>query len=137
MSTILPINVEDLLYCRGVESERVEFKASWNAATTGPQVLRTVCAFANDFHNLNGGYVVIGVGERDGHACLPPVGMSPAALAAAQRWIRGNCSRLDPPYAPILSPERVGDRHVLAVWAPASDMRPHRAPDAQGGPSRF
>lgn len=137
MSTILPINVEDLLYCRGVESERVEFKASWNAATTGPQVLRTVCAFANDFHNLNGGYVVIGVGERDGHASLPPVGMSPAALAAAQRWIRGNCSRLDPPYAPILSPERIGDRHVLAVWAPASDMRPHRAPDAQGGPSRF
>ena len=34
--SILPVNVDDLLRCRGVESERVEFKASWEPATTGP-----------------------------------------------------------------------------------------------------
>ena len=55
MSTILPINLDDLLYCRGVASERVEFKGSWNVDHTGPQVVRTICAFANDYHNLNGG----------------------------------------------------------------------------------
>ena len=38
--SILPVNVDDLLRCRGVESERVEFKASWDPATTGPPVLR-------------------------------------------------------------------------------------------------
>ena len=48
MSTILPINLDDLLRCRGVESERVEFKASWNPERTGPQALRTICAFANE-----------------------------------------------------------------------------------------
>ena len=126
--SILPVNVDDLLRCRGVESERVEFKASWDPARTGPQVLRTICAFANDYHNLNGGYVVVGVAERDGSAALPPAGLSPGQADAAQRWIRGNCNRLDPPYAPILSPELVDDRLVLVVWAPASDMRPHRAP---------
>ena len=63
MSAILPINLDDLLHCRGVESERVEFKASWDPETTGLQVLRTICAFANDYHNLNGGYMVIGVAE--------------------------------------------------------------------------
>ena len=47
----LPINLDDLLYCRGVESERVEFKASWDPDRTGPQVLRTICAFANDQQN--------------------------------------------------------------------------------------
>ena len=46
--SILPVNVRDLLYCQGVESERVEFKAPWDARTTGPQVLRTICAFANE-----------------------------------------------------------------------------------------
>ena len=126
--SILPVNVRDLLYCRGVESERVEFKASWDPATTGPQVLRTICAFANDYHNLNGGYVVIGVAERDGRGALPPHGLSAEDVEAAQKWIRGNCNRLDPPYAPILSPELVDDRLVLVVWAPASDTRPHRAP---------
>ena len=98
MSAILPINLESLLACRGVESERVEFKASWDARTTGPQVLRTICAFANDYHNLNGGYVVIGVGERDGRAALPPAGLTPVEIESAQKWLRGQCNRLDPSY---------------------------------------
>ena len=136
MSTILPINLDDLLHCRGVESERVEFKASWDDRTTGPQVLRTICAFANDYHNLNGGYVVIGVEERDGRAALPPSGLSAEEVEAAQKWIRGNCNRLDPPYPPILSPETVDGRLVLVIWAPASEMRPHRAP-APDGPGRY
>ena len=137
MSRILPINLDALLHCRGVESERVEFKASWDPDTTGVQVLRTICAFANDYHNLNGGYVVIGVGERDGRAALPPAGLSAEAVEAAQQWIRGNCNRLDPHYPPILSPETVDERLLLVVWAPASEMRPHRAPGEDGGPGRY
>ena len=137
MSAILPINLDDLLHCRGVESERVEFKASWDQHRTGPQVLRTICAFANDYHNLNGGYIVIGVGERDGRAVLPPSGLKAVDVEAAQRWIRGHCNRLDPTYPPILSPETVDDRLVLVVWAPASEMRPHRAPAEGDGPRRF
>ncbi len=113
MSTTLTINLDDLLYCRGVESERVEFKESWNAQNTGPQVLRTICAFANDYHNLNGGYVVIGVGEREGRAELPPAGLSADNLDAAQKWLRGKCGALDPPYFPVLSPETV-DRLIPA-----------------------
>lgn len=131
MSLILPVDIDGLLRHRGVESERVEFKASWDPKTTGPQALKTICAFANDYHNLNGGYVVIGVAERDGRAALPPAGLSPADAAAAQKWIREQCNRIDPPYRPICSPETVESQHILVVWAPASDMRPHRAP---GGP---
>ena len=137
MSSILPINLEDLLYCRGVESERVEFKASWHAKTTGNQVLRTICAFANDFHNLNGGYIVLGVGERDGRADLPPAGLASGELEKAQKWIRGNCKRLDPTYQPVLSPEVVSGRTVLVIWAPASDIRPHRAPSGDKKTSRY
>ncbi len=132
MSLILPIDLEALLRGRSVESERVEFEASWNRDPVGPQVLRTICAFANDYHNLNGGYLVIGVEERDGRAVLPPVGCSAADVEAAQKWIRGQCNRLDPPYPPILSPETVAGRLILVVWAPASEMRPHRAPADRG-----
>ena len=137
MSTILPINLDDLLYCRGVESERVEFKGAWDPDRTGPQVLRTICAFANDYHNLNGGYVVIGAGEAEGRAALPPAGLTAAEVEAAQLWIRGQCNRLDPVFQPVLSPEWVGQRLLLMVWAPASETRPHRAPDAGGGPGRY
>ena len=137
MSTILPINLDNLLYGRGVESERVEFKASWDPKTTGPQVLRTICAFANDYHNLNGGYLVVGVEERDGRAVLPPSGLRADEVEQAQKWIRGNCNRLDPRYQPVLSPETVAGRSILVVWAPASDVKPHRAPDADAGPGRY
>ncbi len=115
----------------------MEFKASWNPETTGPQVLRTICAFANDLHNLNGGYIVIGVGEEGGHAILPPSGLLPQKVEAAQKWIRGNCQRLDPPYSPILAPETFDDRLVLVVRVPASDMRPHRGPSADHKRGRY
>lgn len=49
----LPVNIEDVLHARTVESERVEFKQGWNPEA----VLHTICAFANDFHNLGGGYI--------------------------------------------------------------------------------
>ncbi len=137
MSTILFINLDNLLHRRGVESERVEFKEAWHPETTGVQVLRTICAFANDYHNLNGGYVVIGVGEDCGRARLPPTGLSAADVEAAQQWIRGHCNQIDPPYQPILSPERVGLRQILVVWAPASETRPHRAPESLRGRRRY
>lgn len=137
MSQILPVNIQVLLEGSSVESQRIEFKASWDPNTVGPQVLKTICAFANDYHNLNGGYVVIGVEETDGHAVLPPCGITPTEPEDIQRWIRGQCNRLDPPYQPIMSPEIVGSRHVLVVWAPASDMRPHRGPDGNTGQRKY
>ncbi len=137
MSDLLPVNVGDLLYCRGVESARVEFEAGWDQATTGLQVLKTICAFANDLHNLNGGYVVIGVGERWGRAALPPRGLSASETAAAQKWIRGNCNRIDPVYQPVMSPAVVDGRTILVLWVPASETKPHQAPDGGGGPAKF
>lgn len=132
MSAILPINVDNLVHLRTVESERIEFKGAWDTERTGPQVIRTICAFANDYHNLNGGYVVIGVDEAGGRSVLPPRGLSPSNVDEAQRWIRGQCNRLDPAYQPVLSPERADGKLILLVWAPASEARPHRAPGRDG-----
>jgi ATP-dependent DNA helicase RecG len=56
----LPINIEDVLHGQTVEWERLEFKQGWNPEA----VLHTMCAFANDFHNLGGGYIFIGVAEN-------------------------------------------------------------------------
>lgn len=42
----LPINIDDLINCRTVESERIEFKEGWNLE----EVIRPLCAFANDIY---------------------------------------------------------------------------------------
>lgn len=137
MSRILPINVESLLKGGGVESERIEFYASWNPRSSGKQILRTICAFANDYHNLNGGYIVIGVEEVDGQEKLTPSGLEPNMIANARRWIRRNCKRLDPTYEPLMSPEEFEGSHILVVWAPASDVRPHSTADDDANNRRY
>jgi ATP-dependent DNA helicase RecG len=67
----LPINLNDLLYQRTVEGERIEYKEGWNP----DPIIRTLCAFANDFENLGGGYLIIGLQEEEGKPALPPVGV--------------------------------------------------------------
>ena len=67
----LPINIDDVLHGQTVEWERLEFKQGWNPEA----ILHTMCAFANDFHNLGGGYILIGVAENQGQPILPPAGL--------------------------------------------------------------
>ena len=62
MSQVIPIDIPSLL-SREVEGVRLELKATWETKVTAQQVLKTLCAFANDLQNLNGGYVLIGVAE--------------------------------------------------------------------------
>lgn len=109
--------------CQGVESARVEFKASWDENTTGYQILKTICAYANDFQNLNGGYIVVGVAEENGCAQLPPKGLSEQEIDVMQKWIRGKCKRIDPEYQPVMSPEILDEKRILVLWAPGSDVR--------------
>lgn len=77
----LPINISDLLHSNVVESDRIEFKADWNPEA----VLRTICAFANDFNNFGGGYIIIGIGEQHGKPILPPEGISTAKADKVQK----------------------------------------------------
>ncbi|MFH1463672.1 MAG: Fic family protein, partial [Pseudomonadota bacterium] len=106
------------------EWERLEFKAGWNPL----QVLHTLCAFANDFHNLGGGYLVLGVAEEGGRPVLPPVGLDPARIDAIQKDLLnlGNSAIL-PPYHPIAVPYEIEGRHILVLWAPGGQTRPYRA----------
>ncbi|MCK5805688.1 MAG: putative DNA binding domain-containing protein, partial [Lentisphaeria bacterium] len=131
----LPIGIDELL-SGAVESLRLEFKTAWDPKRTGPQVIETITAFANDIQNINGGYVVIGIAEDAGVALRPVEGMDPDDIDAAQKWLRGRCRQIQPEYTPLLSPEQVDEKHVLVIWAPASEARPHQAPNARGDKER-
>ncbi len=130
MTSYLPVGI-DALISGAVETARLEFKASWSEQT-GAQVIKTLCAFANDLQNLNGGYIVIGVAEEHGVAVRPVCGVDDASIDRAQKWIRGNCKRIDPVYMPVMSVNEVDGKRVLVLWASASDVRPHQSPDGKG-----
>ena len=93
----LPINIDELLHGRVVESERLEFKEGWNPEA----VLRTLCAFANDINNWGGGYIVLGVAEKNGVVALPPSGLSRPEIAKIQSEMLNLCHKIRPVYFPI------------------------------------
>lgn len=79
----LPINLDDLLRQRTIKGERIEYKAGWNPDA----IIRTLCAFANDFENLGGDYVVIGQDcDADGRPIFPPVGLPNKPNSRSQRY---------------------------------------------------
>lgn len=136
MNSHLPIGTAELL-TGAVETARLEFKAVWDEDTTGPRVLETLCAFANDLQNLNGGYVLIGVEEVDGVAVRPVKGLTESRIDKAQRWIRGHCNQIEPGYMPVFDTPRLDGKTILVLWAPASDNRPHQAPGGAKGERKY
>lgn len=128
MKSGLPIDVHELLHRRSVESLRVEYKPAWNHVS-GSQALNTICAFANDLLNVNGGYLLIGVDEQDGRPVLPVRGIAEEALDDVQKKLRGACNRIQPSYTPLIVPERIGEAWIIAVYCPGGDARPYEAPE--------
>ena len=59
----IPVNIDELINNKVVESTRIEYKESFNPEP----IIRTICAFANDIDNIGGGYIIIGVEEENGH----------------------------------------------------------------------
>ncbi|MEO5945605.1 MAG: ATP-binding protein, partial [Chitinophagaceae bacterium] len=106
----LPININDLINGTTVEWERIEFKEGWNDLN----ILHTICAFANDFSNLGGGYVIIGVAEKDGKPILPPKGLTAEQADKIQKDLLNLCKqRLKPDYTPIVEPVTFQDKLIL------------------------
>ncbi|WP_338617158.1 ATP-binding protein [Pigmentiphaga sp. CHJ604] len=123
----LPLNLNDLLRQRTVEGERIEYKAGRNPDA----IIRTLCAFANDFENLGGGYVVIGQDcDTNGQPIFPPVGLPDNPLDKIQRELLAHCQLIQPPYFPVLSIEVVEGRNLIVLQAPGGQTRPYKAPEA-------
>ncbi|WP_375417117.1 RNA-binding domain-containing protein [uncultured Hymenobacter sp.] len=120
----LPVNLEQLLSGQVVEWARLEFKRGWNEEAA----IHTICAFANDLDNWGGGYLIIGVAEKDGQPDLPPAGLQPAQADAIQKRLIELCHQLTPTYFPLVEPEEYLGKLVLVIWAPGGENRPYKAP---------
>ncbi len=121
----LPINIRDLIKGRAVESERIEYKKGWNP---GP-IYRSICAFANDFDDIGGGYIIIGIDEENGRPILPPQGLEEDQLDNIQREMVSFNNLINPAHHPKISVEEVQGKKILVIWAFAGDNRPYEVPD--------
>lgn len=120
----LPINIDELLHGNTVEWDRIELKKGWNPE----DIIHSLCAYANDINNWDGGYFIIGVEEVNGKAKLPPSGLQVQELDAIQKKLIELGHKLSPVYVPVFQPYLINEKHILVVFAPAGDNRPYKAP---------
>ena len=121
---MIPLKIETLLDGRVVEQDRVEYKKGWNPSDT----IHTMCAYANDFNNSNGGYIVIGVDTKYGRPVLPPVGIETDKLDFVQQEIVQYCNLIEPRYLPRTEIIEYQGQNVIYLWCPAGNHGPFKAP---------
>ena len=117
----LAININDLLNKQKIESNRIEFKKGWNPGS----IYHSICAFANDFDDLGGGYIIVGVDTDDktGVAIRPVEGID----NILQEMVGYN-NKMAPYYLPRTSVEEVDDKQLIVIWCPAGSCRPYSVP---------
>ncbi len=130
----LPVNIDDLINARTVESVRIEFKRGWNPYN----VLRTTCAFANDIDEFGGGYIVIGIEEKDGSPILPPYGVEQKDIDSIQREFFKLCQdNLKEKIFPVIEPIEFQGKWIIVIWVTTGEQRPYSASDSPGKNSKM
>ena len=121
----LPVNIEELLSGRAVEGNRIEYKTGWNPDA----IYRTICAFANDFDETGGGYIVVGVEEEKGRAIRPVIGINPDQIEPIEKEMVGFNNLIRPYYQPRLYIEEVDGKTILILKVSPGERRPYKVPD--------
>ncbi|USQ03643.1 helix-turn-helix domain-containing protein [Aquirufa antheringensis] len=104
-------SIDSLLSGKIVEGSRMEFKRGWNATA----IMRTICAFANDFENEGSGYILVGIDEKEGIPLRPIIGFDPRTLEKVEKELVGYCNQMQPSYYPKLSLEKIDNKYVLII----------------------
>lgn len=123
----LPINISDLISKKTIEDSRIEYKRSWNPE----KILHTICAFANDYENIGGGYIVVGIEEKDSRPDQI-TGVTEEEVGRIIRDLAEICNMIDPYYVPVYSEEYYHDARLFVIWSPAGESRPYKCPITLG-----
>ncbi|MDE5793254.1 MAG: putative DNA binding domain-containing protein [Muribaculaceae bacterium] len=124
----LPINIDELLKGKTVEWERLDFKQGWNPE----DVMHSACAFANDIHNWGGGYIIIGISEKNGVPLLPPEGIDLYMIDDVQKDLVNICNQIQPSVNVLVEPVEVMGKMILVIYVPGGEVRPYKAPKSLG-----
>ena len=124
----IPISIKQLLESNLIESERIELKEGFNPET----IVHSICAFANDFNNWGGGYIVLGVSNN-----REIVGLEEKQVDSIMKQLLNLSNKIQYPYFPIIEPVRYSDKMVIVLYCPGGPARPYKAPKTLGNKSEY
>ncbi len=119
-------NAEDIIYAHTIESSRIEYMERWDPT----EVVHSICAFANDIENIGGGYIVIGISEKDGVPVFPPVGLDRETINSINKELSSISNLIEPAYLPSTRCVAIEGYDVLIIEVLVGLSRPYRCPDS-------
>ena len=120
----LPVSIDKLIHGKVVESTRIELKGGFNPNP----IVHTICAFANDIDNIGGGYLIVGIDEKDSKPSLPPRGVPHEEVDVTLKQLLNLCHFIEPLYEPIVEPVSFDGAWIIVIWVPGGSGRPYKAP---------
>lgn len=127
----IPTNIKTLLSGDVVEWARIEFKETWDAMAS----LKTICAFANDIDNWGGGYIVIGVRDKNGKPDTLQ-GVPADKIDEYLKDMLNKCKLIQPEYMPIVEVTEHQGKKFIVIWAPGGSVRPYSSPKTMAKDNR-
>lgn len=118
-----PIDVGSLIRGAVAESSFIEYECGWNPE----RILHTICAFANDYEGTYGGYVVIGVSEKDGRPS-EVVGVPSESIPGIESELFNLCDLIEPRYVPSFHVADYEGKKIIVIWAYSDLKRPFKCP---------
>jgi ATP-dependent DNA helicase RecG len=117
----IPASIESILSGKIVEQQRIEYKTGWDPK----EVLHSICAFANDFDDFGGGYIILGVKAEDGVPESYP-GIPDDKLDSVEGEILEYSKRcLSPDYLPSMEVVQKEGKNLIVIWAFSGEQRPY------------
>ena len=76
--------------------------------------------------NVGGGYIVIGVEEKNGSPVIPIKGIEQERIDGILKELIGLCHFIEPLYNPIVEPVMFQGKYVIVIWAAGGYGRPYK-----------
>ena len=120
---MIPLKLENIINSKTVESQRIEYKKGWNPE----EILHSICAFANDYDDIYGGYVIIGIIEEDG---MPGeiIGVPKGSIDKMNRDVLNLVNTIEPKYEVFTDCQEYDGKNIFIIWAPGGSSRPYNCP---------
>ena len=90
--------------------------------------MKTICAFANDIDNWGGGYIVIGVREKEGRPQHPLKGVPAEKIDGYLKDMLNKCKLIQPEYLPIVEVADYEGKKFIVIRVPGGNSRPYSSP---------
>lgn len=122
----IPFNIENLISLKKIESNRVQFLKSWDQL----KILHWICAYANDYEELNGGFIIVGINKDTQNDIIEITGLTDEDIKNIKIEIPDLYEMINPKFNRSAEIRKYKNKFLLLINIPSGLKRPYKVPES-------